>query len=109
MEDEVLDGLQVHGLRRLSYEEHAAVHFAALPTKLVRLATERLDLSDPVTAGHIQRLLRAEQELERTLGALAQELTSAGVAPDDIEADLEARAGALRDLQSAVLLAVAND
>jgi hypothetical protein len=97
------------GVRRFSYEEHAAVQFAALPTKLVRLATECLDLTDPETAGHIQRLLRAEQELERALAALAQELVTAGVAPEDVEADLEARAGALRDLQSAVLLAVASD
>jgi hypothetical protein len=101
--------METGGARRVSYEEHAAVRFAALPTKLVRLATERLDLSDPVTGGHIQRLLRAEQELERTLAALAQELVSAGVAPVDVEADLEARAVALRDLQSAVLLAVASD
>jgi hypothetical protein len=105
----VQQSMDTGGARRVSYEEHAAVHFAALPTKLVRLATERLELSDPVTGGHIQRLLRAEQELERALAALAQELVSAGVAPEDIEADLEARAGALRDLQSAVLLAVASD
>jgi hypothetical protein len=101
--------METGGARRVSYEEHAAVQFAALPTKLVRLATERLDLSDPVTGGHIQRLLRAAQELERALAALAQELVSAGVAPVDVEADLEARAAALRDLQSAVLLAVASD
>ena len=103
------DGLQTSGSRRLSYEDHVAVQFAALPTKLVRLATERLDLTDQVTGGHIQRLLRAEQELERALAALAQELLTAGVAPQDVEADLEARAAALRDLQSAVLLAVASD
>ena len=103
------DSLDMGGMRHLAYEDHAAVQFAALPTKLVRLATERLDLTDQVTGGHIQRLLRAEQELERALAALAQELLTAGVAPEDVEADLEARAAALRDLQSAVLLAVASD
>ena len=102
-------GVETGGSRRLAYEERAAVHFAALPTKLVRLATERLDLTDQVTGGHIQRLLRAEQELERALAALAQELLTAGAAPEDVEDDLEARAAALRDLQSAVLLAVASD
>ena len=96
------------GARRLAYEDHAAVQFAALPTKLVRLATERLDLTDPVTGGHIQRLLRAEQESTRPRRARAGVVT-AGVAPEDVEDDLEARAGALRDLQSAVLLAVTSD
>jgi hypothetical protein len=80
---------------------------AALTTKLVGLATERLDVSDPAVRDHIQRLLAAQQEVERALAVLAQDLDAAGVAPEGVEADLEARVAALRDLQGAVLVAVA--
>jgi hypothetical protein len=97
------------GPRRASCEGHAALQFAGLAARLVQLATERLDMGDPVTRGQIQRLLRAGQGLEHALAALAQELVIAGVALEDVEADLEARAAALRDLQSAVLLAVTAD
>ena len=79
---------------------------ATLTTKLVALATERLDLNDPVIRDHIQRLLSAQQDVERALAVLAADL---GVeAPDGIEADLEARVEALRELQGAVLMAVAT-
>ena len=80
---------------------------AALTTKLVGLATERLDVTDPAVRDHIQRLLAAQQEVERALAVLAQDLSGAGVAPEGIEADLEARVAELRDLQGAVLMATA--
>jgi hypothetical protein len=80
---------------------------AALTTKLVGLATERLDVTDPAVRDHIQRLLAAQQEVERALAVLAQDLASAGVAPDGVEAELEARVAELRDLQGAVLMATA--
>jgi hypothetical protein len=79
---------------------------ATLTTKLVALATERLDLNDPVIRDHIQRLLAAQQNVERALAVLAADLGDA--APDGIEADLEARVEALRELQGAVLMAVAT-
>jgi len=81
---------------------------ATLTTKLVALATERLDLNDPVVREHIQRLLAAQQDVERALAVLSQDLASAGAAPDGIEADLEARVESLRELQGAVLVAVAG-
>jgi hypothetical protein len=80
---------------------------AALTTKLVGLATERLDVTDPAVRDHIQRLLAAQQEVERALAVLAQDLASAGAAPEGIEADLEDRVAELRDLQGAVLMATA--
>jgi predicted metal-dependent TIM-barrel fold hydrolase len=80
---------------------------AALTTKLVGLATERLDIGDPAIRDHIQRLLAAQQEVERALAVLAQDLAAAGVAPEGVEAELEERVSALRDLQGAVLVAVA--
>ena len=80
---------------------------AALTTKLIGLATERLDVSDPAVRDHIQRLLAAQQEVERALAVLAQDLAAAGAAPEGVEADLEARVAQLRDLQGAVLVAVA--
>jgi hypothetical protein len=80
---------------------------AALTTKLVGLATERLDMTDPVVREHIQRLLAAQQEVERSLAVLAQDLAAAGAAPEGVEADLEARVTELRDLQGAVLVATA--
>jgi hypothetical protein len=81
---------------------------ATLTTKLVALATERLDLNDPVVREHIQRLLSAQQDVERALAVLAQDLSAAGAAPEGIEADLEARVESLRELQGAVLVAVAG-
>jgi hypothetical protein len=81
---------------------------ATLTTRLVALATERLDLNDPVVREHIQRLLAAQQDVERALAVLSQDLASAGAAPDGIEADLEARVESLRELQGAVLVAVAG-
>jgi len=96
-------------MHRFSYEEHAGLQLASLPARLVGLAADRLDMADPTALAHVQRVLRAEQEVNQALAGLAQALTVAGGAPDDIEADLEARAVALRDLQSAVLLAVAAD
>jgi len=80
---------------------------ATLTTKLVALATERLDVNDPIVREHIQRLLAAQQDVERALAVLAQDLSVAGAAPDGIEADLEARVESLRELQGAVLVAVA--
>ena len=80
---------------------------AALTTKLVGLATERLDVTDPAVRDHIQRLLAAQQEVERALAVLAQDLANAGAAPEGVEADLETRVTELRDLQGAVLVAVA--
>ena len=80
---------------------------AALTTKLVGLATERLDVSDPAVRDHIQRLLAAQQEVERALAVLAQDLEAAGAGPEGGEAELEERVAALRDLQGAVLVAVA--
>jgi hypothetical protein len=80
---------------------------ATLTTKLVGLATERLDVTDPAIRDHIQRLLAAQQEVERALAVLAQDLDAAGVAPEGVEADLEARVAELRDLQGAVLMATA--
>jgi hypothetical protein len=80
---------------------------AALTTKLVGLATERLDVTDPAVRDHIQRLLAAQQEVERALAVLAQDLAIAGAAPEGIEADLEDRVAELRDLQGAVLMATA--
>jgi predicted metal-dependent TIM-barrel fold hydrolase len=80
---------------------------AALTTKLLGLATERLDVTDPAVRDHIQRLLAAQQEVERALAVLAQDLNAAGVAPEGVEADLEARVAELRDLQGAVLVATA--
>jgi hypothetical protein len=79
---------------------------ATLTTKLVALATERLDLNDPVIRDHIQRLLAAQQDVERALAVLAADLGAD--APDGIEADLEARIESLRELQGAVLMAVAS-
>jgi hypothetical protein len=96
-------------MHRFSYQEHAAVRIASLPARLIGLAAERLDMGDPSELAYVQRVLRAEQEANQALAALAQALTTAGLAPEDVEADLEARATALRDLQSAVLLAVAAD
>jgi hypothetical protein len=80
---------------------------ATLTTKLVGLATERLDVTDPVIRDHIQRLLAAQQDVERALAVLAQDLAAAGAAPEGVEGDLEARVSELRDLQGAVLMAVA--
>lgn len=80
---------------------------AALTTKLVGLATERLDVTDPAVREHIQRLLAAQQEVERALAVLAQDLAAAGAAPEGVEADLEDRVAELRDLQGAVLVATA--
>ena len=80
---------------------------AALTTKLVGLATERLDVTDPAVRDHIQRLLAAQQEVERALAVLAQDLAAAGAAPEGVEADLEGRVAELRDLQGAVLVATA--
>jgi hypothetical protein len=80
---------------------------AALTTKLVGLATERLDVTDPTVRDHLQRLLAAQQEVERALAVLAQDLAAAGAAPEGIENDLEERVAELRDLQGAVLVAVA--
>ncbi|HWM08334.1 MAG TPA: hypothetical protein VNO82_03295 [Solirubrobacteraceae bacterium] len=77
---------------------------ATLTTKLVALATERLDLNDAVVREHIQRLLAAQQDVERALAVLASDLGDE--APDGIEADLEARVESLRELQGAVLVAV---
>jgi hypothetical protein len=80
---------------------------AALTTKLVGLATERLDVTDPAVRDHIQRLLAAQQEVERALAVIAQDLQAAGAAPEGIETDLEDRVTELRDLQGTVLVAVA--
>ena len=80
---------------------------AALTTKLVGLATERLDVTDPTVRDHIQRLLAAQQDVERALAVLAQDLAAAGVAPEDVEGELEDRVAELRDLQGTVLVAVA--
>jgi hypothetical protein len=80
---------------------------AALTTKLVVLATERLDVTDPTVRDHIQRLLAAQQEVERALAVLAQDLAAAGAAPEGVEADLEDRVAELRDLQGTVLVATA--
>jgi hypothetical protein len=80
---------------------------AALTTKLVGLATERLDVTDPRIREHIQRLLSAQQEVERALAILAQDLAAAGAAPEGVEADLEDRVAELRDLQGTVLVATA--
>ena len=80
---------------------------AALTTKLVGLATERLDVTDPAVRDHIQRLLAAQQEVERALAVLAQDLAAAGAAPEGVEAELEDRVAELRDLQGAVLMATA--
>jgi hypothetical protein len=80
---------------------------AALTTKLVGLATERLDVTDPVIREHIQRLLAAQQDVERALAVLAQDLGAAGAAPEAIETDLEDRVAQLRDLQGTVLVATA--
>jgi hypothetical protein len=80
---------------------------AALTTKLVVLATERLDVTDPTVREHIQRLLAAQQEVERALAVLAQDLAAAGAAPEGVEADLEDRVAELRDLQGTVLVATA--
>jgi hypothetical protein len=96
-------------MHRFSYQEHAGLQLAALDARLVGLAAERLDMSDPAELAQVQRVLRASQELNQALAGLAQVLVTFGTAPEDIEADLEARAAALRDLQSAVLLAVASD
>ena len=54
---------------------------AALTTKLVGLATERLDVTDPAVREHIQRLLAAQQDVERALAVLAQDLAAADVGP----------------------------
>ena len=81
---------------------------ATLTTRLVALATERLDLNDPLVREHIQRLLAAQQDVERALAMLSQDLASAGAAPDGIEADIEARVESLRELQGSVLVAVAG-
>jgi len=81
---------------------------AALTTKLVGLATERLDVTDPAVRDHIQRLLAAQQEVERALAVLAQDLAAADAAPEGVEADLEDRVAELRDLQGTVLVAVAS-
>ena len=80
---------------------------AALTTRLVGLATERLDVTDPAVREHIQRLLAAQQDVERALAVLAQDLAAAGAAPEGVEADLEDRVAELRDLQGAVLVATA--
>jgi hypothetical protein len=96
-------------MHRFSYQEHAGLQLAALDARLVGLAAQRLDMSDPTAFAQVQRVLRASQELNQALAGLAQALITAGTAPEDIETDLEARAAALRDLQSAVLLAVASD
>jgi hypothetical protein len=80
---------------------------AALTTRLVVLATERLDVTDPVIREHIQRLLAAQQEVERGLAMLAQDLAAADAAPEGVEADLEDRVAELRDLQGTVLVATA--
>jgi hypothetical protein len=80
---------------------------AALTTKLVALATERLDVTDPVIREHLQRLLAAQQEVERALAVLAQDLAAVDAAPAGIEADLEDRVAELRDLQGTVLVATA--
>ena len=80
---------------------------AALTTRLVGLAAERLDVTDPAVREHIQRLLAAQQEVERALAVLAQDLAAAGAAPEGVEADLEDRVAELRDLQGTVLMAVA--
>jgi hypothetical protein len=80
---------------------------AALTTKLVVLATERLDVTDATVREHIQRLLAAQQEVERALAVLAQDLAAAGAAPEGVEADLEDRVAELRDLQGTVLVATA--
>ncbi len=80
---------------------------AALTTKLVGLAAERLDVTDPRIREHIQRLLSAQQEVERALAILAQDLAAAGAAPEGVEADLEDRVAELRDLQGTVLVATA--
>ena len=80
---------------------------AALTTKLVVLATERLDVTDPRIREHMQRLLSAQQEVERALAVLAQDLAAAGAAPEGVEADLEDRVAELRDLQGTVLVATA--
>jgi len=96
-------------MHRFSYEEHAGLQLASLPARLVGLAADRLDMSDPAALAHVQGVLRAEQEVNRALAGLAQALIVAGTAPDDVEADLEPLAVMLRDLQSAVLLAVAAD
>jgi hypothetical protein len=96
-------------MHRFSYEEHAGLQLAALPARLVGLAAERFDMADPAALAPVQRVLRAEQEVNQALAALAQALTAAGTAPEGVEVDLEARVAALRDLQSAVLLAVAGD
>lgn len=79
---------------------------AALTTKLVGLATERLDVTDPAVRDHIQRLLAAQQEVERALAVLAQDLAAADAAPEGVETDLEDRVAELRDLQGTVLMAV---
>ena len=79
---------------------------AALTTKLIGLATERLDVTDPAVRDHIQRLLAAQQEVERALAVLAQDLAAAGAAPEGVETDLEDRVAELRDLQGTVLMAV---
>jgi len=81
---------------------------AALTTRLVQLAAERLDVTDPAVRDHMQKLLAAQQEVERALAVLAQDLIEAGAAPDRVEADLEERVAELRDLQGAVLVAVAS-
>ena len=96
-------------MHRFSYEDHAALQIATLPARLVGLAAEGLDMGDATALAHVQRVLRAEQEVNQALAGLAQALITAGTAPDDVEADLEARVAALRDLQSVVLLAVAAD
>ncbi len=80
---------------------------AALTTKLIGLATERLDVTDPAIRDHIQRLLAAQQDVERALAVLAQDLVTAGAAPEGVETDLEDRVAELRDLQGTVLVAVA--
>jgi hypothetical protein len=96
-------------MHRFSYEDHAALQIATLPARLVGLAAGRLDMGDATALAHVQRVLRTEQEVNQALAGLAQALITAGTAPDDVEADLEARVAALRDLQSVVLLAVAAD
>lgn len=78
---------------------------AGLSTRLVQLATERLDITDPVIRDHIQKLLAAQQEVGRALAALVSDLGDD--APEGIEAELEERVAALRDLQGSVLVAVA--
>jgi hypothetical protein len=80
---------------------------AALTTKLIGLATERLDVTDPAVRDHIQRLLAAQQEVERALAVLAQDLAAVDAAPAGIEVDLEDRVAELRDLQGTVLVATA--